>query len=154
MKILKTSKYIGKYGSILWRELGNENDKIDYILTVSHMIDLLDLYDICEDTRMWKTGAVVKLCVEKNISSRDFYDYFIQQVIMAKTKDLLYDKYKNDIKYIILSDETTVLDVLQYYSHDDYFRSLDYQNNMTFIDAVIRMENIIHSLDNCTITDL
>ena len=154
MKILKTSKYNGKYGNIFWRDIEHDNESMQYGISVSYMVDLLDLYDINDFVKLWKSGSVNKIITDGNMSSRHLYDMFVQQVLNAKVKDILYDYYKDDIKYIILSENTTIMDVLEYYSVDEFFRKIDYGDNESFIDAVIEMENIIHSINDCTISEL
>lgn len=56
MRILKTSKYNGKYGNILFRDIGFENEPPSYGIVISYMVDLLDLYDISDFVKLWKHG--------------------------------------------------------------------------------------------------
>jgi hypothetical protein len=154
MKILKTSKYHGRYGNIIWRDIGYDNEIPKYGIAVSYMIDLLDLYDINDFVNIWKNGRVNKVCTDGTMSSKNLYDIFVQQVLNAKVKDILYDYYHKNIKYMILLENTTVLDVLDYYSNDEFFRLINYGSNETFIDAVIEMENQIHTINDCNISHL
>ncbi len=154
MRILKTSKYHGKYGNILLRDIGFENEPPRYGIVISYMVDLLDLYDISDFVKLWKHGKVNKVLTDGLASSRHLYDTFVQQVLHAKVKDILYDYYHGNIKYIILSENTTVLNVLEYYSNDEFFRTINYGTHESFIDATIAMENIIHTINDCAISEL
>lgn len=148
------SRYTGKYGTIVWTDIQYKNNNTKYVLTVSNMINLLDLYYCCNTAKLWETDVVIKIMADADMTAKDMYQAFVEKIINAKVKTLLQETFHNDLRHMILSEDTKVSDVLSYYSSNDSYSDLDYEQHQSFIDAVIHMENSIHTINSCTITEL